>query len=288
MLCFVHIPKTAGTTVNVALRRSLGCRYLELEPWVDERRIISPADLRLLKQWAPWVSHFGGHHIRAYSGLEQLYPALQPFTFVRDPVKRYLSDYYHCRYKNGRVANFHEFLSNRAWMNKQTKYIAGTDDINRAKQLLRDVFQFVGVVEEMDASLVMLRQYFSQERLDIRYGQPRNLARRGVAQQEIEEHWSTFHPRILENNAVDLELYAFVCGELLPRQKTSYGQQLEHDVAEFQSTNRAPGRRPLPYLMRRAHYRLLLSFYRRYGKQRWPINNHELAAKHDFFGEYVF
>jgi hypothetical protein len=288
MLCFVHVPKAAGTTVDFVLHQSLGYRYTELTPWVDEQRITSPADVELLRRWAPWIRHLGGHHVRAYSGLERVAPNIQYLTFLRDPVQRYLSDYYHRRYKNRRVANFYEYLSNKAWRNKQTKYIAGTDDVEAAKQLLRERFEFVGLVEAMHESLVMLKQRFSDLHLDVRYGRPYNVGLKGPGQQEIEDGWSNFEPHILAHNQSDIELYAYARDVIFARQQEAYGPNLAADVTAFEQDNQ-PSRRCLwSYYSSRAHYKLLLAYYRRYGKYKWPIDNRELSAQYDFFGECVF
>jgi hypothetical protein len=209
-------------------------------------------------------------------------------TFLRDPIKRYLSDYFHYRHKNFRVANFQEFLSNRAWANKQTKYIAGTDDVAAAKQLLEEKFDFVGLVESMDESLVLMRRVFSDMCLDIGYGWPRNPARQGPAQQELHDDWSAYENRVLENNARDLELYTYARDAVFSRQRQDYGPQLTADVAAFQEKNRPECKRQWSYLAGRAYYRFLLAYYRKRGKRKWPIDNRNLSAQYDFFGEYVF
>ncbi len=289
MLCFVHVPKAAGTTVSFVLRQSLGHRFMELAPWVDDRRLVSPADIRLLRRWAPWIRHFGGHHVRAYSGLERVVPEIRYVTFLRDPVKRYLSDYYHLRYKNGRVANFHEFLGNRHWCDKQTKYIAGRADHEAAIELLEKRFQFVGLVEAMDESLALLGRRFDELPLDVRYGRPRNVARPGPAQQEVRDGWAQFEPRVRANNQHDLRLYEYVRDVLFPRyQQTCGGGGGQNDGAAAETSRATLRRRLWQYQASRAQYRLLMAFYRSYGRRRWPIDNRELSAEYDFFGEYVF
>ncbi len=288
MLCFVHIPKTAGTTVSSVFRRSLGAAFMELNPWMDDQRIISPADLEMLRRWAPWIKHFGGHHVRAYSGLERAMPGMRYMTFLRDPVRRCSSEYFHMRNKNGRVANFHEYLSNRAWRNIQTKYVAGRADVEAAKQVLAERFQFVGLVESMDESLVMLRRTFADLPLDVRYGRPRNTAVEGPAQQEVRGHRKEFESRLLENNALDCELYAYARDVLFPRQKKAYGPQLNADIAGFRSSNRIQRGNILSFYVSRAFYKVAVAMYRRFGRRKWPIDNRRLNAEYDFFGEYVF
>jgi hypothetical protein len=288
MLCFVHIPKTAGTTLNVIFRQSLGRRYTEFHPWSDDGRIVSPADLQMLRRWAPWIKHLGGHHVRAYSGLEHVATEICYVTFLRDPTARYLSDYYHLRHKRGRVANVHEFLGNRAWRNKQTKYIAGSEDLEAAKQILTEKFRFVGLTEAVDESLVLLRSALPELPLDIRYGRPRNKAWFGPAQEEVRGRWKELEPRVLENNAVDLQLYTYVRDVLFPRQRAAAGPQLDREIQTFRETNVPRRGKMLSYKLSRAHYRLVLAAYRRYGRRKHPIDNRGLSAEYDYFGEYVF
>jgi hypothetical protein len=157
-LCYVHIPKAAGTTLNHALRTSLGHRFLEVEPWVDIRRVISPADLVLLHRWLPWVRHISSHYVRAYSALETAAHDIRYITIMREPIDRYISAYYHNRDRSFRVANIYEYANNRSWWNIQTKYVAGSDDIEAAKKLLRERFAFVGLAECMNESLALLSQ----------------------------------------------------------------------------------------------------------------------------------
>lgn len=288
MLCFVHIPKTAGTTLNVVFRQSLGHRFTELQPWADDTRIVSPADVQLLRRWVPWIKHFGGHHVRVYSGLERVVPRIHYVTFLRDPVRRYLSNYYHFRHKKGRVANVYEYLGNRAWWNNQTKFIAGSDDLEAAKQILSEKFEFVGLTEAVDESLVLLRAALPELSLDIRYGTARNRRLSGPAEEEVRRCWEEIQPRVLQNNAVDRQLYAYARDVLFPRQRVAFGPKLQQEIAAFQKTNVSRRGRKLSYQLGRIHYRLMLAAYRRYWRRTHPIDNRALSAEIDFFGEYVF
>lgn len=288
MLCFIHIPKTAGTTFNFILRRSLTYSFMEIEPWVDRRRMVSPADIQLLKQWAPWTKHISSHYVRAYHGLEHACPDIRYATFLRDPVKRYLSSYIHFFYRNGRVSNFQEFLSNRSWANQQTKYICGSSDVAAAKQILMEKFAFIGLTEETDASLLMAQQIFPELKLDIRYGKPKNQARKLVAKKEVFDNWSKYESLVLKNNAADIDLYSYVCDKLFKSQKEKYGPTLEQDLSYFQSMNTYNVSNNWKSFASRTYYKHLLKRYRKYGNRRWPINNGALHEEIDFFGEYVF
>jgi hypothetical protein len=289
MLCYIHIPKAAGTTLNYILRHSLGRSFLEVEPWIDIRRVFSPADLKLLRERMPWVEHISSHYVRAYSMLETVQEDIKYFTIIREPIARYISDFYHLKDINARVANFYEFLNNKAWRNKQTKYIAGCEDVEKAKQILMDKFVFVGLLECMDESLVMLKKTLPEIPLDIRYGTPKNVSKRKQEQQNVRDHWEQYAEWAHENNRADMELYRFVTEELYPSQKERYGLSLENDVASFKVENVSVSPKPLwGSRASRLYYKLLLTYFRKHGKKFIKIDNGWLSKEYDFFGEYVF
>lgn len=289
MLCFVHIPKAGGTTLNFVLQRGFGHHFLAVEPWVDIRRILSPADLTLLQKWMPWVSHISSHYVRAYSGLEAVSSNIRYITVLREPLARCISDYYHLKNVNHRVANFYEYLNNEAWANKQTKYIAGSVDVERAKAILLEKFHFVGLVEQMDESLVMMKKLLDYGDLDICYGAPKNVARRKGSPQKARDSWQQFKAQILENNAADIELYRFVIEEIYPAQQERYGPSLAQDVAAFKQANDASSAKPSPaYQLSRFYYKTLLTLYRREGIKHIRVDNGADYKEYDIFGEYVF
>jgi hypothetical protein len=286
MLCFVHVPKTGGTTVNAILRQSLGHHFTEIQPWVDMRRLVSPADLRLLKCWAPWIRHISSHWVRANCGLERFEPNIRYITFLREPLLRYLSDYNHLRFRNFRVASYCEYVNNPAWSNKQTKYIAGTADLESAKMLLDQSFCFVGLLDRMDESLVMMNRILKDLNLDIRYGAPRNPTRRD--QREEPESWSELEAKTIENNALDWELYEYACREIFPRQQQAYEGDLARDLERFESEKFATVSTGPLFFLARLHYRLALLYYRKHAKRRRPIDNGSMHDEFDFFGDHVF
>ena len=289
MLCYVHIPKTGGTTTNYMLGSSLGASFLVPEPWVDARRVISPADLLLLKKWMPWVKHISSHYIRAYSGLERVQPDIIFFTIMREPVARYISHYYHLKDKSFRVSNFYEFMSNKAWRNIQIKYIAGCEDVEKAKQLLRENFVYVGLLERIDETLVMMRKMMADIPLDVRYGPAKNVANRRRKEQEIWERWDEYEAQVTANNWADIELYHFVKEELYPSQQKQYGPTLANDLALFKAQNAvAPAKFLWQYIGSRLYYKLLLNYYRKHAIKSIKIDNGSLHQEYEFFCEGVF
>jgi len=97
----VHIEKTAGRTVRAVLLRSFGSGHCEIrtpyakrEPEVDDRRVaVTGGDLRKVRRFYRNLRGIAGHNVKAYSDLHVAFPEVRYFTWLRDPVKRYLSHF---------------------------------------------------------------------------------------------------------------------------------------------------------------------------------------------------
>ena len=129
LLAFVHIPKTAGTTLKMVLQNSFCARLCNLMPLVGS--VANEDDL----VYARKVYRFGlrcisGHHLIGPS--DHFETPLLRFTFLRDPAKRCLSHFLHRKravQRSGRSLNFYEFMKDEAMWNVQTKMIAGSEDL---------------------------------------------------------------------------------------------------------------------------------------------------------------
>jgi hypothetical protein len=85
---FVHVPKTAGSTVNEYLKRSGAPGASHVEAWVDKDTSASENLLRL-----DWVSgHVPFPKMRARLSANT-FRNLRFFTLMRDPVKQLMSHY---------------------------------------------------------------------------------------------------------------------------------------------------------------------------------------------------
>lgn len=85
---FVHVPKTAGSTVNAYLERSGRRGASHVEAWINDRATV-PSKLKTLE----WVSG----HVDVARMREKLSAGtrrhLEFFTLVRDPLKQLMSHY---------------------------------------------------------------------------------------------------------------------------------------------------------------------------------------------------
>ena len=236
-LIFLHIPKTAGTTLSHILDRCYPKNQIfnfkdpidrdaieNFKRFAEEKR----EAYRLIK------GHFSFGFHRHLPG-DSTY-----LTFLREPIARTLSFYYYARshpdhylyplLENGgvelrtllrkRTAVTHEFF------NLQTCMIAGDEwedierpadreAVERAKQNLGSRFR-LGLTEKFDASLRLLSKRFGWK---IGSYRKRNVTRKKPSIETVD---SETHELLSEANALDIELYQFAC-ELFEAQRRGGG-----------------------------------------------------------------
>lgn len=85
---FIHVPKTAGSTVNDYLERSSAHGASHIEAWINDDALAPERLMRL-----DWVSgHVQFPHMRARLAASTA-RHLRFFTLVRDPIKQLMSHY---------------------------------------------------------------------------------------------------------------------------------------------------------------------------------------------------
>ena len=231
MLAFVHIHKTAGITVNWILRRSYGFHHCDVEPWQKTAKVFSAADYCQLEKLYPQIDSIAGHKVKAFSDLEQVRPDVRYFTFLREPLIRCASHFQYAIQHMKKNLSFDDWLDDRVSHNFQTRQIAGAEDLDTAIRLLEKKFIHVGLVEHFDESLLLFQRQVADPRLNILY-QARNVAPSDKIKNEL-----LLDPRqrarLEKVNQLDLQLHAYVCRELYPRQRREYGKTLDADLAAF-------------------------------------------------------
>ena len=242
MLAFVHILKTAGTTLDDILARLYGLRHCYL-PHVPRKTALSAEDYPRVQRLCPPLISIAGHAVSAFSDLERARPDVRYYTLLRDPLVRCAS-HYQFQVQQHQVQQgypFDQWIVKNLKRNHQTARIVGPNGTVRdAIQVLKSRFIFVGLVEHFDESLVMFRQLVDDPRLDIWY------RRKRVAENDDIKNQLLNDPRtrslLVEANRLDMELYEFATKELYPIFRRRYEGALERDVAEFKRANESPGR----------------------------------------------
>ncbi|MEO5718966.1 MAG: sulfotransferase family 2 domain-containing protein [Chthoniobacterales bacterium] len=214
-LVFLHIPKTAGTTLN----RIIEWQYNPLSIFtMDPYRIrATPERLKQLSEARRRRLRMVRGHF--YYGIHEYLPQGATYiTMLREPVARFLSAYYflqrrplhpmHRKVKTERIGveDFIRLTPQR--QNLQTSLIAGIKSPGKceestleiAKENLVKSFSIVGLSERFEESLMLIAKTFDWE---IPFYENRKVSktRPKVEPSAVE--------MIKEHNRLDLELYEF-------------------------------------------------------------------------------
>ncbi len=226
---FLHIPKTAGTTVTIWLRLLHGDQYSKATSYdADPERVKALG--AALRERPGSVEVVAGH--LPYS-TRPLFPAASRFfTFLRDPIERSLSHFYYFRERASKDAQAIEGPAMppdvplaeavAAWDeaspesrrllpdNLQTRMLSGfdldapasRDMLEAARRNLR-MLDVVGLTERFDESFALLHHVYGWKLLAIPSRRVRTHKRPGAG---------TLEPQVREGlrrlNALDEELYA--------------------------------------------------------------------------------
>jgi Sulfotransferase family len=214
-LIFLHIPKSAGTTVNRLIEGEYPLfQIFSVDPFFSRwsRRHLWSLPPERLKRFRIFKGHMP-------FGLHKILP--QPVTYFavfRDPIDRVISAFYFMRnyplnpnYWRFRRLDWQldDFVCNSPRDNVQTKMVAGapyeepctTEIFEEAKHNLRQHFSVVGLAERFEESLALMK---------LRYGwklesySSFNITRRRPSKQELPQ---TTLDLIAEKNSFDIALY---------------------------------------------------------------------------------
>jgi hypothetical protein len=239
MYAFIHIPKTAGSSVRAILRRSFGSRHCDLrvasskrseDTWLDAE------DLRRARRVYPRLEGICGHRVACFGGLEQE-ADLRFFTWVREPVKRFVSHFLYCY--RGRLEictpdRLKVFCAEPFHRNMQSHWLGGAPRAEAAMEMLEKRIGFVGMTEAFDESLVLFRRWLNHPALDIAY------TRKNPCRGEVE--WPILNDPdmracIEDANREDVALYRHIREVIFQRQTAAFGPALEAETAEFRRRN---------------------------------------------------
>ena len=217
MLAHVHIMKTAGQTVCDILRSSFGANHCDLRAG----ELATLGDVRFAHTFYPNLQSIAGHAVRPWNELAE-FPGLRFFTFLREPVSRCLSHYqFECQ-RNGHDGEFLPWLERNA--NYQTRILSGTDQAERAIQILEERIGFTGLVEDFDRSLLLLGNWSGHD-LNIHY-RSRNVAKSSAVKKQV-----LADPRnvnaLQSCHEADVIVYQYLCNEIYPRQIEQYASEPE-------------------------------------------------------------
>jgi len=248
-IIFLHIPKTAGTTLNRVLQKQYKPEQLYYLGANAQESVRAYQALAAQKKKA--IRLVSGH--TAYGFHEYVPGSSTYFTFLRDPVERVVSFYHYVKkseqhYLNSAAVN--EFSGIKPFVNSgitkmvdngQTRLISGTwlepgfgeitaQIFEQAKTNLSQRFSIVGLTEQFDATLLLFRQLFNWQNISyIRQNVTKsNQNNRQLSAEERET--------ITAINRWDMALYRHA-QSLFEQQINALGSDFSHQLAAFQRHN---------------------------------------------------
>jgi hypothetical protein len=256
VLVFVHVPKAAGAT----LRWIMDQQYNEKAVYRSDMHLYSSAFREfqnLPKEQLAKIRCLIGH--LPYGIHEHLPGPVDYVTLLRNPVDRFLSKYAYLR-NNKWVADelkvkekqlesleaFIEMQVERNAVNFQTRQISGcvdllhatppydkpmtNDSLETAKKNLKQEFAVVGLQEQFNASLLLMKHAFGWDNV---FYHKQNVTSRPVPRKKIS---SKIRDLIEQHNQLDIQLVNFA-KELFAEQISAYGPSFEKDLKSFEKKN---------------------------------------------------
>jgi hypothetical protein len=201
----------------------------------------------------PFIECITGHSVRPHSNLDEVFPNIKYITLFRNPLNHYISQYQERVRKTGKLP-FEEFLKQDKRSNVQTKFIAGIEDVAAAKSILSKKFLAVGILEEFDEFLMLLKRKLHHRKWSFSYTIV-NVTKDKHTKESILRQYKDM---IVEKEQCDIELYNYVKEMVLPKEKAMYGPDFEKDVKDFKGRNKHVNpliRRYSDYFVRQLYYK---------------------------------
>lgn len=215
MIAFVHIRKTAGTSMKFILRNSFGIYHCDARKIKAD--IFHKKHLDFAKKIFPRIDCISGHSI--LEPTTHLAGEGRYFTFLREPIMRTISDYQDNYVRGKHIQTLEHFLSKEIQRNKQVKMIAGSEDLNKAKQLLKEEYFFVGITEDFDNSVKLLNLLL-HNKLNLDYYKTVYAKDNSLKGRLVQDPQAM--AILKEANGLDLELYDFAQKEIYEPMKEKY------------------------------------------------------------------
>jgi hypothetical protein len=250
VIIFVHLPKAAGSTLARIIERQYSREaVLHLRDSIHGEEILAlpPAGIENLK------AVFGHFYFGVHTYLSR--PATY-LTLLRDPVRRVISHYRfvrndpgHYLYPAARELSLGEYVTDCGQAepnNDQTRLLAGSEYAREdgtwsaemlpaAKMNLRGHFSAVGLVEEFDRSLILMKRVFGWRHP---FYVPENVSRQQMDKDLLSAETMNL---IRDYNQLDVQLYDYG-KQIFETQVRREGASLERELGFFRKVNSLYGK----------------------------------------------
>ena len=145
-------------------------------------------------------------------------------TFLREPLVRCASHYQDLVQRNGLELPFADWISREENQDLSVRIISGSDDLEKAKKLLKNDYLFVGITEYFKESLQLLQVKMNGE-LNLQH-RKLIVAKNNTIKENILNDPESL--RLLNQyNALDLELYRYALEEIFLPDLQRYSREIE-------------------------------------------------------------
>lgn len=175
---FVHVPKTAGTSLRVALEKAIGLNHIvydygkqsDLTSDIVLQHMYGQQDLwafsrALSRRQGRLISgHFSASKYARHYGLAS------SIVFLREPYERAVSEYKHALSHHGYEGTFRAFFERKPFHNRQSEFLAG---------MPIPAFGVLGLTERYPESLQLVAEFLDMDLnyLDINKEDPQKSQR---------------------------------------------------------------------------------------------------------------
>ena len=221
MIVFNHIPKTAGTSLKYILRRNFGIHHVDTQK--TKQQVYTADDLKFARKVFFGVKAISGHNLidpRVY--LNE--PGVQLITILRDPVMRCASHYQDHVLRRNERKSFKDWIEDTDQQNLSCKNITGSNDLAKAKKLLKESYVVVGITERFQDTLKLM-QILLDESFDL-YNIRRITASSNEVKINLLEDEASLK-LLKKHNQLDQQLYDFVLEDIFLPSLERYGEQMD-------------------------------------------------------------
>lgn len=244
LVLFIHIPKTAGTTLRSIIIKEYHPKIWYLYTKYREKPLNRQSIIEKIKKnhhLKCICGHIGFGIWSPYTGESVLthYQPERPITYIsmlRDPIDQVISHYYflqtiflprndpnHILLKT----SFEEFIKMKQYTNLQTLYIAGGSlDLQMAKENITKHFKVVGITERFNESVFLMKKELGWKNIHYK---KQNITPNRPSKDTLSRHVIDM---IKKYNQLDIELYHYA-RQLLERKIASLDLQSKEELNQF-------------------------------------------------------
>ncbi|MES1948391.1 hypothetical protein C84B14_13614 [Salinisphaera sp. C84B14] len=217
MIAFIHIKKTAGNSLKYLLRSHFGAAHCDVKPWQKKDAVYSAAHLKQLMRVYPWLQSIAGHTIAPHSDLRDQVPNLKYFTFLREPIRRCVSEYQYYVLRGRYQPNtFSSWIQDPRYRNVQVQALAGKEDLDAAITRLEEDVAFLGLIERFDESLALMGPMLGIPTLEPRESRLNTASSNDIRDAVLADPET--RQALEDANQLDVQLYRYARDVVYPRQ----------------------------------------------------------------------